>query len=55
MKHILVTLTFYVKYPGWNSYSKTDRSTKNAIKSLVKRGYLKTNEFQQAIYTGKIW
>ena len=55
MKHILGTLAFYV-FCGkdvWHTYSKKDKSTKNAINCLVKRGYLKTNEFSQACWTGK--
>ena len=53
MKLILATLAFYAKYPGWYSYDYRHRGTVNAIKSLVKRGYLEVNEFHQAKYTGK--
>jgi hypothetical protein len=55
MKNILATLAFYVNNPGWHTYSKHDRSTINAIKSLVHSGYLITTEFNQAKWTGKIW
>lgn len=54
MTNILNTLVFYVQYSnGWHSYDKTDRATVSAIKSLVKRGYLEVNEFNQARFTGK--
>ena len=53
MTNILNTLAFYAKYEGWHSYDKNDRATVSAIKSLVKRGYLEVNEFNQARFTGK--
>lgn len=54
MKNILNTLAFYVKYPGWHSFDTKDRGTVAAVKSLVKRGYLRINGCQ-AKYTGIIW
>jgi hypothetical protein len=49
MKNILNTAIFYscVGLNNWHSF-KNDRATKNAIKSLIKHGYLETNEFNQA-------
>ncbi len=55
MKNILSTLAFYASNPGLHSFSKTDRTTKKAIKSLEKRGFLKVNEFNQAEFTGKVF
>jgi hypothetical protein len=55
MKHILATLTFYVNNSGWHTYDKRSKSTTNAIKSLVRLGYLETNEFNQAKWTNKTW
>ena len=53
MTNILNTLAFFAKYSdGWHSYSG-DRATVSAVKSLVKRGYLEVNEFNQARFTGK--
>lgn len=57
MKNILVTLAFYVKYSKENepqSFTRKDRGTKNAIKSLEKRGFLKVDwKLNQAYFTGK--
>lgn len=53
MKNILPTLAFFVSYPEWHSYKRACRATKNAVKSLEKRGFLEVNEFGQARYTGK--
>lgn len=54
MNNILSALSFYVKNSGWHTFAK-DSSTKKAIKSLEKRGFLEINSFNQARYTGKIW
>ena len=53
MTNILNTLAFYSNNPGWHSYDSRDRATKAAINSLVKRGYLEVNGFNQARFTGK--
>lgn len=54
MKYILSTLAFYAKYQGLHSFSKTDKRTQQAIKSLEKQGYLKVNwPTFQAEHTGK--
>jgi len=55
MKYLLATLAFFTKYPGWNSFSKTDINTKRAVKKLVSLGYLEINKFNQARFTGKIF
>lgn len=39
-------LNFALKYPGWHCY-RNDRSTKNAIKSLQKKGKVEINKFNQ--------
>jgi hypothetical protein len=59
MKHILTTLAFFANNPGWQSFAN-DRSTKNAVTSLERRGFLevirynKKNSTDQARFTGKI-
>lgn len=54
MKHILSTLAFYAKYPGWQSYNRRCRSTVRAVKSLASKGYLELSEGTgQARFTGK--
>jgi hypothetical protein len=55
MNNILSTLVFYVKYPTWGTYDKRDRATVRAVNSLVRMGYLETNEFNQARWTGDRW
>jgi hypothetical protein len=52
MKHVLSTLAFYASNGGWHTYKK-DRATCNAIKTLVREGYIKVNTFHQACFTGK--
>lgn len=52
MKHVLSVLAFYASNGGWHTFKK-NRETSNAVKSLVKNGYLKTNEYGQACFTGK--
>lgn len=37
---------FVKKYPGWHGFDN-DRTTKNAIKSLLRKGLIKVNEFNQ--------
>jgi hypothetical protein len=53
MNNILNTLAFYAKYEGWHSYDARDRATVSAIKSLVGKGYLEINQYNQARFTGK--
>lgn len=48
----LTTLAFYAKYDGWHGYAKT---AKPQIVSLVKKGFLEINEFNQARFTGKVF
>ena len=55
MKHILRTLAFYSACEGWHSYNVKCRCTVRAVRSLEKRGYLETNEFNQARKTGIVW
>lgn len=40
MKHILSTLAFYSQYPGWQGFNPKCRSTRRAIVTLEKRGFL---------------
>ncbi len=54
MKNILMTLVFFVKYPGFHSFANKDKRTNYAVKSLEKRGYLQVDwKIKQAQYTGK--
>jgi len=39
--------TFALSYPGWHTWDKRDRGTRDAVKRLAKRGLIKTNEFGQ--------
>ncbi len=56
MKHILATLAFYSAHAGLHSFSKTCRATRNAVKALERRGYLKVHwQFNQAEFTGKVF
>lgn len=54
MKHILNTLAFYAVHPGLQSFSRTDRATRRAVKSLEKTGHLRVSwETNQAELTNK--
>ena len=48
----LATLAFYAANPGWHSFNP---EMKPQIKSLVAKGFLKVNEFNQARFTGKVF
>ena len=52
MKNILGVLAMCAKYQDWHTY-KRDKATKQAVMSLIKRGYLEENKFGQIKYTGK--
>lgn len=55
MRYILATLAFYVANPGLHSFSKSDKRTQDAVKSLESRGFLRVFwNTNQATYTGKI-
>jgi hypothetical protein len=56
MKHILNSLAFFANNKGLQSFSKTCRATRRAIKSLENKGYLKVSwETNQAEFTGKMF
>jgi len=57
MKNILNTLAFFVSLGKGNTHSfREDGRTKNAVKSLEKRGFLSVNwDFKQASWTGQLW
>ncbi len=53
MKHILSTLAFYSQYQGLAGFNAKCASTRRAVQSLEKRGFLKVNwETNQAESTG---
>lgn len=49
-KKQLLALAFYARYTGWHTYNLNELP---CIKSLVDLGFLETNEFRQAKFTGK--
>jgi hypothetical protein len=53
-KHIVATMAFYAKYPGWHSIAD-DTNTKRAVSWLKSEGFLETNSFNQARHTGKVF
>ena len=44
MKH---ALNFAIKYPGWHTWDKHCRVTKDAIRRLAERALIKTNKYGQ--------
>jgi len=55
MKHILPTLAFYAKHPGWHTFAKNP-SQHSAIRSLERRGFLEVKwDCCQAKFTGKVF
>lgn len=46
----LLTLAFFAKYRGWNTFHK---SMTKQVKRLAELGFLELNEFDQARFTGK--
>lgn len=53
MKHILATLAFFAKHPGWHSFSPTPAQTR-AVKRLEREGFLDVAGYQ-ARFTGKVF
>ena len=54
IRHIVATIAFFAKYPGWHSIAK-DVDTKRAVSWLTSEGFLEVNAFNQARYTGKVF
>lgn len=48
----LATLAFYSSNPGWHTFAP---GMKPQILALVSKGFLETNEFGQARFTGKVF
>jgi hypothetical protein len=48
----LATLAFFARHTGWHSYRKIMKKT---VLSLVRKGFLEVNEFEQARFTGKVF
>jgi hypothetical protein len=51
-KKQLLTLAFFARYTGWNSYNP---NTLPEIKALADQGFLEMNEYGQARFTGKCY
>jgi hypothetical protein len=49
-KHQTKLLDFAYKYKGWHSYAN-DSITRRTVSSLVKKGYIEINEFNQFRFT----
>jgi hypothetical protein len=49
-KNMKDALAFVKRYPGWHSWDKYCRATKDALCKLEQHGLIETNNFQQFRY-----